>query len=72
MNPRTNFPANKISKARCCSSSKCTAFDLFAKFQDLFDAKFDGALGRVLPRIKRFGNKNWEEFEAPVLQKEVE
>jgi hypothetical protein len=36
----------------------------------LFDAKFDGALGRVLLRIKRFGTKSWEEFEPPALRKE--
>jgi hypothetical protein len=48
----------------------CTAFDLFVKFQGSFDAKLDGALGRTLPRIKRFSNKSWEEFEPPVLQKE--
>jgi hypothetical protein len=49
---------------------KCTVFDFFVKFHGLFDAKFDGALGRVLSRIKRFGTKNWEEFEPPVSQKE--
>jgi hypothetical protein len=36
----------------------------------LFDARLCGALGRALLHIKRFGNKNWEEFEPPVLQKE--
>jgi hypothetical protein len=36
----------------------------------LFDVKFDGALGRILLHIKRFGNKNWEEFEPPALRKE--
>jgi hypothetical protein len=40
------------------------------KFQDLFDVKFDGALGCVLLHTKRFGNKDWKEFEPPVLQKE--
>jgi hypothetical protein len=54
----------------CKGGRKCTVFGFFAKFQDLFDAKFGGALRRVLLCIKRFGNKNWEEFEPPVLQKE--
>jgi hypothetical protein len=54
----------------CKGGHKCAAFGFFAKFQGSFDAKFDGALGRVLLCIKRFGTKNWEEFEPPMLQKE--
>jgi hypothetical protein len=55
----------------CKGGLKCAVFDFFVKFQGLFNAKFDGALaGRVVLCTKRFGNKNWEEFEPPVMQKE--
>jgi hypothetical protein len=63
-------PEHCVENGACKGGRKCTIFDFFVKFQDLFDAKLDGASGRVLLRIKRFGNKNWEEFEPPVLQKE--
>jgi hypothetical protein len=49
---------------------KRTVFDFFAKFQGLFDVKFDGSLRHIVLCIKKFGNKNWEEFEPPVVQKE--
>jgi hypothetical protein len=54
----------------CEGGRRCTAFGFFAKLQGLFDAKFDGALGRVLLHIKQLGTKNWEEFEPSALQKE--
>jgi hypothetical protein len=69
--------AHSRNEPECCVESgarkggrKRTVFDFFVKFQDLFDVKFGGALGRILLCIKRFGTKNWEEFEPPVLQKE--
>jgi hypothetical protein len=66
-----NEPEHCVENGACKAGRKCTTvFGFFAKFQDLFDVKFDGALGRILLCIKRFGNKNWEEFEPPVLQKE--
>jgi hypothetical protein len=65
-----NEPERRVESGVCKGGRKCTAFDFFAKFQDLFDAKFDGALGRILLCIKRFGTKNWEEFEPPALRKE--
>jgi hypothetical protein len=65
-----NEPECCVENGVCKGGRKCTLFDFFVKFQDLFDTKFDGALGRIILRIKRFGNKNWEELESPVLQKE--
>jgi hypothetical protein len=65
-----NKPEHCVENGVCKGGRKCAAFCFFAKFQDLFHAKFDGALGRVLLCIKGFDTKNWEEFEPPVLQKE--
>jgi hypothetical protein len=65
-----NEPECCVENEVCKGGRKCTVFDFFVKFQDLFDVKFDGAVGRVLLHTKRFGNKNWKEFEPPVLQKE--
>jgi hypothetical protein len=65
-----NEPEHCVENGVCKGGRKCTVFDFFVKFQGSFDVKFDGALGRVLLHIKRFGTKNWEEFEPPVLQKE--
>jgi hypothetical protein len=65
-----NEPECCVESGVCKGGCKCTVFDFFVKFQDLFDLKFDGALGRVLLCIKGFGTKSWEEFEPPALQKE--
>jgi hypothetical protein len=65
-----NKPEHCVENGLCKGGRRCTAFGFFAKFQDSLDAKFDGALGHVLLCIKRFGTKNWEEFEPPALQKE--
>jgi hypothetical protein len=62
-------PERCVENGVCKGGRKCAVFDFFVKFQDLFDVKFDGALGRVLLCIKRFGTKSWEEFEPPALQK---
>jgi hypothetical protein len=65
-----NEPERCVENGACKGGRKRTAFGFFVEFQGLFDARFDGALGRVLLCIKRFGTKNWEEFEPPALQKE--
>jgi hypothetical protein len=59
-----------VENGACKGGRKCTAFDFFVAFQGLFNAKFGGALGRALLRVKGFGNNNWEELEPPVLRKE--